>query len=80
MQTGNRYAIEPYRKYLEPRFPEAVRNIYERHLKTLLIEKVNRKGYQEAYRYLRRIYKLGQMGLPKKSCKSNVDCTRIGAH
>ncbi|MBT6958177.1 MAG: hypothetical protein HN996_07140 [Opitutae bacterium] len=60
MQSGNRYTIEPYRKYLEPRFPEAVCEIYERHLKTLLEEKVNRKGYKEACRYLRRIHKLGQ--------------------
>lgn len=27
MQSGNRYKIEPYRKYLEPRFPEVVGNI-----------------------------------------------------
>ena len=66
MQSGNRYAIEPYRKYLEPRFPEAVGNIYERHLKTLLVEKVNRKGYQESCRYLRRIYKLGQVEFAQK--------------
>ena len=66
MQSGNRYKIEPYRQYLEPRFPEEVGNIYEQHLKTLLIEKVNRKGYKEACRYLRRIYKLGQMELAQK--------------
>ena len=66
MQSGNRYKIEPYRKYLEPRFPEAVSSIYERHLKTLLVEKVNRKGYQEACRYLRRIYKLGQVEFVQK--------------
>jgi uncharacterized Zn finger protein len=66
MQSGNRYKIEPYRQYLEPRFPEAVGNIYERHLKTLLVEKVNRKGYQEACRYLRRIYKLGQVEFVQK--------------
>lgn len=66
MQSGNRYTIEPYRKYLEPRFPEAVSLIYERHLKTLLVEKVNRKGYQEACRYLRRIDKLGQVEFAQK--------------
>lgn len=66
MQSEIRYAIEPYRKYLEPRFPEAVGKIYERHLKTLLVEKVNRKGYQEACRYLRRIYKLGQVEFVQK--------------
>ena len=66
MQSGNRYKIQSYRKYLEPRFPEAVGNIYERHLKTLLVEKVNRKRYQEACRYLRRIYKLGQVEFVQK--------------
>ncbi len=60
MQSGSRPSIEPYRKHLERRFPEGVCEIYERHLKTLLEEKVNRKGYQEACRYLRRIHKLGQ--------------------
>jgi hypothetical protein len=66
MQSGNRYTIEPYRKYLEPRFPEAVCDIYNRHLKTLLVEKVNRKGHKEACRYLRRIYKLGQVEYARK--------------
>jgi len=66
MQSGNRSTIEPYRKHLERRFPEAVCEIYERHLKTLLIEKVNRKGYKEACRYLRRIHKLGQVEFAQK--------------
>lgn len=66
MQSGNRYTIEPYRKYLESRFPEAVCDIYERHLKTLLVEKVNRKGYKETCRYLRRIHKLGQVEFAHK--------------
>jgi len=31
-----------------------------------LVEKVNRKGYKEACRYLRRIYKLGQVEFSQK--------------
>jgi len=31
-----------------------------------LVEKVNCKGYQEACRYLRRIYKLGQVKFAKE--------------
>lgn len=57
---AHRSIVERYRELLEPRFPREICVIYERIVWQILEEKVHRKGYQEACRYLRRMIKLGQ--------------------
>jgi uncharacterized Zn finger protein len=57
-KKSSRYTVNQYRDYLEPRFPAEVAAIYEQIVWDLMSEKVNRKGYREACRYIRRMFKL----------------------
>lgn len=60
IQEGPPGAVDAYRKHLEPRFPAALCDIYERLALATLSAKANRQGYQLACQYLRRMSKLGQ--------------------
>lgn len=54
------WIFDRYRQDLETRFPERVSALYERTARHLIEEQVNRKGYREACRYIRRMKKLGE--------------------
>lgn len=58
VKQSNRFMIEQYSEHLAPHFPDEVAAIYERIIWEILRQKVNRKGYQEACRYIRRIIRL----------------------
>lgn len=61
IQDAHRRTVDRYREHLEQHFPEKVCGIYERIIWEIMEERVNRKGYQEGCRYLRRIKKMGQI-------------------
>jgi len=60
MDHTNRRLVDYYRKYLEPRFPEAMCDIYEKIARDILASRANRKGYREVCHYLHQIQQLGQ--------------------
>lgn len=60
VKLAHRKTVERYREHLEPRFPREICDIYERIVWEIMEDKVHRKGYREACRYLRRMFKLGQ--------------------
>jgi len=60
LQDAHGRTADRYREHLEQHFPEKVCGIYERIIWEIMEERVNRKGYLEGRRYLRRIKKLGQ--------------------
>jgi hypothetical protein len=61
MQEGeNRWLVDPYRDELEKRFAKEISAIYEIIATEIVDQYVDRKGYQVACVYLRRMQKLGE--------------------
>ena len=52
--------VHEYHKYLAPRYPVELSAVYEELAGRTVEEKVNRKGYRQACRYLKQMRKLGQ--------------------
>ena len=52
--------VREYHKYLDPHYPEELSAVYEGLAVLTVEEKVNRKGYRQACRYLKQMRKLGQ--------------------